>query len=146
MQISPQKGISASDKIDVKLPYPVLIDNTKKYRDNDTFKAMDKLIKAEIKNGYPSAQIVVIHNGQIIKRSAYGRVNANTQDGKRIKSVPKVTNTTLYDLASNTKMWATNMAIQKLVSEKKLNIDAKVNTIFQLLRIKRVIRLKVKQI
>lgn len=130
LQISPQKGISASDKIDVKLPYPVLIDNTKKYRDNDTFKAMDKLIKAEIKNGYPSAQIVVIHNGQIIKRSAYGRVNAYTQDGKRIKSAPKVTNTTLYDLASNTKMWATNMAIQKLVSEKKLNIDAKVNTIF----------------
>lgn len=130
LQISPQKSVSDSDKIDVKLPYPTLVDNTKNYRNNDTFKAMDSLIKAEIKNGYPSAQIVVIHNGQIIKHSAYGTTNAYTQDGEQLKGSSKVTNTTLYDLASNTKMWATNMAIQKLVSEKKLNIDAKVNTIY----------------
>lgn len=33
---------------------------------------------------------------------------------------------TLFDLASNTKMYATNFAIQKLVSEGKLNIHARV--------------------
>lgn len=35
-------------------------------------------------------------------------------------------NDTLFDLASNTKMYATNFAIQKLVSEGKLDIQARV--------------------
>lgn len=130
LQISPKKGVKASDNFDIKLPYPVLVDRTKEYRNNDTFKTMDALINAEIKAGFPSAQLVVVHNGQIIKRSAYGRVNSYSPDGKHINNASKVTNETMYDLASNTKMWATNMAIQKLVSEKKLNIDDKVNTIF----------------
>ncbi len=130
LQISPKKGVRASDKFDIKLPYPTLVDKTKEYRNNDTFKTMDALINSEIKNGFPSAELVVVHNGQIIKRSAYGRVNAYFQNGKRRVNAPKVTDTTMYDLASNTKMWATNMAIQKLVSEKKLNIDAKVSSIF----------------
>lgn len=129
-QITGTKGISASDSIDVKIPYPTLVDRTAEYKNNDAFKAMDRLINSEIKAGYPSAQVVVVHNGQIIKRSAYGRVNSYTQTGERITNSPKVTNTTLYDLASNTKMWATNMAIQKLVSEKKLNINAKVSSLF----------------
>lgn len=130
LQISGNKSLTARDNIDIKVPYPTLIDKTKEYRNNDAFKTMDDLINKEIKAGFPSAQIVVVHNGQIIKRSAYGRVNSYNQQGKRIYNAPKVTNDTLYDLASNTKMWATNMAIQKLVSEGKLNIDAKVNSIF----------------
>lgn len=130
LQVTSDKYIGSHDSIDVKVPYPILVDKTAKYKNNDSFKTMDKLINAEIKAGYPSAQVVVVHNGQIIKRSAYGRVNSYTQKGKRITNSPRVTNNTLYDLASNTKMWATNMAIQKLVSEKKLNIDAKIKSIF----------------
>lgn len=130
LQITSDKDVNASDSLEVKIPYPTLVDKTAKYKNNDSFKTMDKLINAEIKAGYPSAQVVVVHNGQIIKRSSYGRVNSYTQNGKRITNSPKVTNTTLYDLASNTKMWATNMAIQKLVSENKLDINAKVSSIF----------------
>ncbi|STL86947.1 periplasmic esterase [Escherichia coli] len=35
----------------------------------------------------------------------------------------KATTGTLYDLASNTKMYATNFALQKLMSEGKLHPD-----------------------
>uniref|UniRef100_UPI0011A6ADF1 serine hydrolase n=2 Tax=Bacillus TaxID=1386 RepID=UPI0011A6ADF1 len=43
-----------------------------------------------------------------------------------LKKFRKMENETLFDLASNTKMYATNFAIQKLVSEGKLNIQARV--------------------
>lgn len=130
LQLSANGALSSSDKFKIKVPYPKLVDNTVSYKNNDTFKAMDQLINSEIKAGFPSAQVVVVHNGQIIKRSSYGRVNSYDQKGNKINNAPKVTNNTLYDLASNTKMWATNMAIQKLVSEEKLNIDSKVSDIF----------------
>ncbi|GMA09150.1 hypothetical protein GCM10025886_23020 [Tetragenococcus halophilus subsp. flandriensis] len=117
-------------KMNVKIPYPVLKDNTKEYADDDNFKLIDQLINAEIKNGFTSAQLVVAKNGNIIKSSAYGNVNAYDQQGKSQKDSQQVTENTLYDLASNTKMYATNYAIQKLVSDDDLNIEQKVSEIF----------------
>ncbi|MDN6470822.1 MAG: penicillin binding protein PBP4B [Tetragenococcus koreensis] len=117
-------------KIDIKIPYPVLKDKTKDYAENDNFKFIDQLINAEIKNGFTSAQLVVTKNGKIVKSSAYGNVNAYDQQGNPQKNSAKVTENTLYDLASNTKMYATNYAIQKLVSEGDLDINQKVSEIF----------------
>jgi len=117
-------------KMNIKIPYPVLKDNTKEYADDDNFKLIDQLINAEIKNGFTSAQLVVAKNGNIIKSSAYGNVNAYDQQGKPQKNSQQVTENTLYDLASNTKMYATNYAIQKLVSDGDLNIEQKVSEIF----------------
>lgn len=117
--------------VKVKIPYPTLKNkaNDAKYKNNDSFKLLDAVIKAEIKNGFSSAQLVVVHNGKIIKQSSYGMVNSYSKDGKRLSGQKAVTNNTLYDLASNTKMYATNYAIQRLVSEGKLNIDSKVSDI-----------------
>jgi len=117
-------------KMNVKIPYPILKDNTKEYADDDNFKLIDQLINAEIKNGFTSAQLVVAKNGNIIKSSAYGNVNAYDQQGRLQKDSQQVTENTLYDLASNTKMYATNYAIQKLVSDGDLNIEQKVSEIF----------------
>lgn len=124
--------LSVSKPLSIKLPYPKLVNssNNKSNQKNDSFKLIDQLIKAQVKNGFPSAQIVVAHNGQILKQSAYGLLNNYTPTGQRITKGPKATNTSLYDLASNTKMFATNFAIQRLVSEKKLNVDAKISSIF----------------
>ncbi|MDN5810475.1 MAG: penicillin binding protein PBP4B [Tetragenococcus koreensis] len=116
--------------MNIKIPYPVLKDNTKEYTDDDNFKLIDQLINAEIKNGFTSAQLVVAKNGNIIKSSAYGNVNAYDQQDRPQKDSQQVTKNTLYDLASNTKMYATNYAIQKLVSDGKLNIEQKVSEIF----------------
>ncbi len=84
---------------------------------NDNFKLIDQIINAEIANGFTSAQLVVTRYGKIIKKTNYGNVNSYNKDGSRIKDGKAVDDNTLYDLASNTKMYATNLAIEKLVTD-----------------------------
>ncbi len=111
-------------KVNVKIPYPTITENKKEKSYNDeTVKFLDEFIKAEVKAGLPSAQIAVIKDGNLEILSSYGYVNNYNQDGTEIKDKVKVTDKTVYDLASNTKMYAVNYAIMKLVSEKKLNLD-----------------------
>ena len=118
-------------KVNVKIPYPVVTENKKeKSYNEETIKFLDEFIKAEIKAGLPSAQIAVIKDGNLELLSSYGYVNNYNQDGTELKDKVKVTNNTVYDLASNTKMYATNYAIMKLVSEKKLNLDDYVDKIY----------------
>ncbi|MFC0232883.1 penicillin binding protein PBP4B [Vagococcus entomophilus] len=117
-------------KLEIKIPYPELVDATKKNKKNDSLNLIDQIIQAEIKNGFTSAELVITKDGKMVKHSAYGQVNSYTQDGKRIESSATVTNNTLYDLASNTKMYATNYALEKLVSEGKIDVNQKVQTIF----------------
>ncbi|WEV43225.1 penicillin binding protein PBP4B [Lactobacillus sp. ESL0684] len=132
LQISVNKAINEKDILKVRVPYPTLTDASKKKANlqNNSFKLLDTLIKQEINHGFSSAQLAIVHNGKIIKKSAYGLLNSYSENDKRLKTGTKVNNNTLYDLASNTKMYATNFAIQKLVSEGKLDINAKVATIF----------------
>lgn len=129
LQVSQVENNSKA-KMAIKIPYPILEDKTNDYVNNDNFEFIDQLIHAEIENGFSSAQLVVTKNGKMIKSSAYGDVNAYDQQGKRQENSAKVTEDTLYDLASNTKMYATNYAIQKLVSEGELDINQKVSEIF----------------
>ena len=111
-------------KVNVKIPYPTVTENKKiKSYNSETIKFLDEFVQAEIKAGLPSAQIAVIKDGNLEILSSYGYVNNYNQDGSEIKDKIKVTDETVYDLASNTKMYATNYAIMKLVSEKKLNLD-----------------------
>lgn len=111
-------------KVNVKIPYPTVTENKKiKSYNSETIKFLDEFVHAEIKAGLPSAQIAVIKDGNLEILSSYGYVNNYNQDGSEIKDKIKVTDETVYDLASNTKMYATNYAIMKLVSEKKLNLD-----------------------
>ena len=53
-------------------------------------------------------------------------MNAYTKDGKPLETAPAVTTDTLYDLASVTKMFSANYAVQKLVTDGKLDIDTPV--------------------
>jgi CubicO group peptidase (beta-lactamase class C family) len=112
-------NIIGGGSIRVQIPYPEVIEDLISYKDNKTFKLIDDIIEAEIRNGFTSAQLVVIKNGKIIKQTSYGYINNYTQDGNPIdiEKRVKVTNETLFDLASNTKMYACNYAIQKLVSD-----------------------------
>ncbi len=43
----------------------------------------------------------------------------------------KATTGTLYDLASNAKMYAANFALQKLMSEGKLHPDDRIQNVFR---------------
>ena len=125
LQVSAIKDSDAT--FEVKIPYPTLIDALDEGKGNANFDLIDQIIDAEIANGYTSAQVIVVSAGKVIKQSAYGIVNSYNTDGSRIASGTAVTNDTLYDLASITKMFATNFAVQKLVSEGKLDPSNKVS-------------------
>ena len=65
---------------------------------------------------YPGCQILVAKDGDIIFNKSYG---ALTYDPKS----PKVSNSTMYDLASLTKVTATTIAVMKLVDAKKVKLN-----------------------
>lgn len=92
---------------------------------------LDQLIEAEILYGLSGAQLAVYKDGKLLKSSAYGYTNnfynIYDENGNVIlgeaKALPieernPVSTDTLFDLASNTKMYATVYAMQKLISEK----------------------------
>ena len=118
--------------IDVNIPYPILMQGKPSDvgLNDEVFDLIDMIIEKEIEaKGIPGGQLLIAKDGKIIKNDVYGYVKMFDENGE-VKDKTKVRHDTLYDLASNTKMYAANYAIQKLVSEGKLNIDAKLTDIF----------------
>jgi N-acetylmuramoyl-L-alanine amidase len=109
-------------ELKVTIPSPVLIDSSASYQNR--FKQVDDLIEQDVKNGFPGAVLLVVQNGEIIKRSAYGDARKYADGGALLPSAQKMRTDTLFDIASNTKMFATNLALMKLVSEGKLDVNA----------------------
>lgn len=129
LQISEIEPYGAT--IEVNMAYPTLREGTPESVgiDSKVFEVIDRILEAEIEaGGIPGGQLLVAKDGVIIKNEAYGVIKAYDHNGKVEHSIP-VTKDTLYDLASNTKMYATNYAVQKLVSEGKLDIDMKINEV-----------------
>ena len=79
---------------------------------------IEDIIESDIRYGFPSTQLSIIKNGRLVYENAWGRIN----EGSDISA----TTDTLYDLASLTKMFSVNYAIQKLVTDGDLSLDDKV--------------------
>jgi CubicO group peptidase (beta-lactamase class C family) len=82
---------------------------------------VDALIEKEVAAGFPGAALIVIKDGKLVKNDHYGykqKFDGHTP----LKKPLEVDEDTLFDLASNTKMYATNFALQKLVTEGKLDL------------------------
>ncbi|OLF76738.1 penicillin-binding protein [Pseudoalteromonas haloplanktis] len=91
------------------------------------FSQVDTLIENDIKAGFPGAVLAVVKAGKVLKLTAYGDAKQYQQsDLMLLRPEPMQTNT-LFDLASNTKIFATNFALMKLVSEGRLNINNRVS-------------------
>ncbi|GMG86504.1 penicillin binding protein PBP4B [Biformimicrobium ophioploci] len=103
------------------------------------FSELDALMQSNIEAGFPGAVLGVWHAGEIIKLQAYGYAKRHdAREPARTPQAPLLLAPipeneriparldTIYDLASNTKMYATNYALQHLVSEEKLDLDAPV--------------------
>ncbi|AMX01876.1 penicillin binding protein PBP4B [Microbulbifer thermotolerans] len=86
---------------------------------------VDALIERDIAAGFPGAVLLVIKDGKIVKNTSYG-YRQKFSGQVPLKHFQPMTTDTLFDLASNTKMYATNFALQKLVSEGKLDLQAQV--------------------
>ncbi|MDQ0272092.1 penicillin binding protein PBP4B [Cytobacillus purgationiresistens] len=85
-------------------------------------KKVDQLIEAEVNAGFPGAVLIVIKDGKIVKEDAYG-YSQIYEEHSLLKKPKKMKASTIFDLASNTKMYATNFALQHLVSTGALDIN-----------------------
>jgi len=109
----------------LRFAFPTLSDEPIKLVD---FSEVDTLIERDVKAGFPGAVLAVVKNGELIKLTAYGDAKQYQQsDLMLLRPEPMQTNT-LFDLASNTKIFATNFALMKLVSEGLLNINKPVQS------------------
>ena len=93
--------------------------------DRDALELLEQIIQADVNNGFPSAQMAIVKNGKLVYQNAWGKVNSYNPDGTPKTDSPAVTNDTLYDLASNTKMYTANNALQYLVTQGKANLDSR---------------------
>ncbi len=104
--------------------YPVLTNASPEKAGFDIKKLnrLDSWIQNQIDAGYAGMNILVIKDNHIVLQKAWGY--AKKYDGSDLMSNPiKATTHTMYDLASNTKMYATNFALQKLVYEGKIGVN-----------------------
>ena len=111
--------------VNITIPYPVLEDETSKHKQQ--FAKVDAFINEDIEQGFPGAVLLVLKEGEIIKNTAYGYARKFADGGDLLTAPVKMTTDTLFDIASNTKMFATNFALMKLVNEGKLDTSLPIN-------------------
>ncbi|UTC65152.1 penicillin binding protein PBP4B [Treponema sp. OMZ 788] len=130
--IEAEKKFDNDYNLSVKIPYPSIIEKKAKLNNVNyrAFQIIDDIMKAETENGFPSAQIVVVKDGKMIKNSAYGYISTVDEFGYPLINKKPITDETLFDLASNTKMYTVNFALQKLLSENKISIYDKISSFF----------------
>ncbi len=102
-----------AEAVKVNIPYPVVLEGTPEQVgiSTEVLDAISSIVESDIKNGFTSAQMAVIKDGRLVYQNAWGTVNAYNPDGTPKTDSAPVTNDTLYDLASNTKMYSVNYAL-----------------------------------
>ncbi len=89
--------------------------------DASYFHVIDSLVQKGIEaQAYPGAQLLVAKDGKVVYNRSYGH---QTYDN----SSPLVDSTTLYDVASLTKVAATTLAVMKLYETGKIGLDDKLS-------------------
>ena len=128
IQVTNIEPSNLKEAISVNVPYPKIIKG--KLEDvginKESLNVIDKIIQSDIDNGFTSAEMAIIKDGKLVYENEWGRLNSYKQDGKRLTSGKYVTEDTLYDLASNTKMYSVAYAIEYLLDNEKISLDDKV--------------------
>lgn len=95
---------------------------------------LDAFVQRQVDAGGPAVAVSVTKDGRLVKDDAWGFAEKySTSTGPDGETVPAAllpesewtpaTSDTIFDLASNSKMYATNYAIQRLVGEGRLDLD-----------------------
>ena len=89
----------------------------------------DSLVEAAVaRNLIPGAVLVIAQNGKVLQNRAFGYAELYDFNRHRLDA-PRVMHTsTLFDLASVTKVMATTFAVMMLVDRGRINLDAPVYT------------------
>lgn len=124
-------SVSDSAKVKVYVPYPVLLEQGgggQSEIDSDALDLVSQIIQSDIEHGFPCAQLAIAKNGRLLYKNSWGFINSYDTDGNPLpqNEREKITDDTMFDIASCTKALAANMAIEFLVSQKKLNLDTKI--------------------
>lgn len=91
---------------------------------SDSVAKIDSIVRNGINQGaYPGCQVLVAKDGFVFYQKNFGNQTYS------VKS-PQITDTTIYDLASITKVMSTTLAIMKLVDEGKIDIDQRLKYYF----------------
>lgn len=97
------------------------VEPARKGLDSETLNQIDSIMRYAIADSAtPGGQVVVARNGAIVYEKAFGSL---TYEKKK-----SVTDYTLYDIASVTKVTATLQAVMFLVGEKAINLDSTIST------------------
>lgn len=107
--------------------------------DPEKLAEVDAFARQQVADGYSAIAVSVVKDGKLVKNDAWGsalKYSTSTgpdgslvpaallPEGQRVAAAPD----TVFDLASNTKMYATNYAVQRLVSEGRLDLDQRIST------------------
>ena len=87
----------------------------------------DSLIGAAVGTLIPGAVFVVSRNGRLVHERAFGYAQLNDFDMHRLAVPRPMRTSTMFDLASVTKVLATTMATMLLVDRGKIDVDAPVS-------------------
>ncbi|MES2176783.1 MAG: serine hydrolase [Gemmatimonadota bacterium] len=84
----------------------------------------DSIVAANVGTAFPGAVFLVARNGRVLLEKAYGVKQLNDFDGRPLPRTTPMRTTTMFDLASVTKVMATTNAIMLLVDRGLVDIDA----------------------
>lgn len=123
--------VSENGSVKVYIPYPIVMNGSpdKSGISKQALTLISDIISEDVENGFPGAQLAIVKGGRLIYSDAWGKVSNYKEDGTKIDS-SDITTDTLFDLASVTKAYSTNYAIQKLVNDGQLNLTDKVSDFF----------------
>ena len=126
VQVSSIEPLDAVEAVKICIPYPEIVEGTPEDVGirQEALDAVSDIVSSDVENGFTSAQLAVIRHGKLVYANSWGKTNSYYPDGKRKTDSNDVTNDTLYDLASVTKMFSVNYCLQKFVTEGKINLDS----------------------
>ena len=126
LQITRIRPADFEGKVQVRVPYPVVLENDGELEGirPETLALIEDIIETDVAYGFTSAQLAVVRNGRLVYENAWGKVNSYLPDGTPDEESALATPDTLYDLASVTKMFSVNYAVQKLVTDGLMDVDS----------------------
>ncbi len=131
VQVSNILPLGLKDAVTVYIPYPVVEESLGSLEGirPETLQLVSDIIESDVGYGFSGAQLAIVKNGRLVYENAWGQVNRYEPEGGIREAGTAVGTDTLYDLASVTKMFSVNYAVQKLVTDGQLDIDQPVSSI-----------------
>ncbi|MBF7074009.1 serine hydrolase [Glaciecola sp. MH2013] len=110
--------------IHVRIPFPTVNALGKSQSSHKAiFDGVDSYIKQSILPVFPGINIAVVHEGKLIKHESYGVARRFDDNGALLANSEVLTQQHMFDLGETTQAFATNLAIMKLVSEGKIDLN-----------------------